>query len=171
VLACIFRSLSQPLVLMLAMPLSLIGAVVAIRICNLEVNIVTMVGLQMLLGLVVKNSIMLMEYTNKLREAGMSTYDALIKAGQVRMRPILMTSAAIMSGNIPTVMGLGAGADLRQGLGIVIVGGMISSTVLTLLVVPAAYSVYESAVELLSKRKHRHGGDESALSEQSIQQA
>ncbi|KAB8143514.1 efflux RND transporter permease subunit [Chloroflexia bacterium SDU3-3] len=170
VLACIFRSLSQPLVLMLAMPLSLIGAVVAIRICNLEVNIVTMVGLQMLLGLVVKNSIMLMEYTNKLREAGMSTYDALIKAGQVRMRPILMTSAAIMSGNIPTVMGLGAGADLRQGLGIVIVGGMISSTVLTLLVVPAAYSVYESAVELFGKKFHRHG-DEAAISEQSIQQA
>ncbi|NTV61992.1 MAG: efflux RND transporter permease subunit [Oscillochloris sp.] len=144
VLAASFRSFTQPIVLMLAMPLSLIGAVAAVRLFNVEVNIVAMVGVLMLLGLVVKNSIMLMEYTNRLREAGVGTYEALMRAGQIRMRPILMTSAAIISGSIPTVLGLGEGADLRRGLGIIIIGGMISSTVLTLLVVPAAYSVYES---------------------------
>ncbi|NTU84511.1 MAG: efflux RND transporter permease subunit [Chloroflexales bacterium] len=144
VLAASFRSFTQPIVLMLAMPLSLVGAVIAVRLFSIEVNIVAMVGVLMLLGLVVKNSIMLMEYTNRLREAGVPVYDALMRAGQVRMRPILMTSAAIISGSIPTVLGLGAGAELRRGLGIIIIGGMISSTLLTLLVVPAAYSVYEA---------------------------
>ncbi|MEI7771344.1 MAG: efflux RND transporter permease subunit [Chloroflexales bacterium] len=159
VLAAAFRSFTKPIVLMLAMPLSLIGAVAAVRIFSVEVNIVAMVGVLMLLGLVVKNSIMLMEYTNKLREAGVNTYDALIKAGQVRMRPILMTSAAIISGSIPTVMGLGAGAELRRGLGIIIIGGLISSTLLTLLVVPTAYSVYESLESAIrGRREHAPAG-------------
>lgn len=155
VLAASFRSFTQPIVLMLAMPLSLVGAVIAVRLFNVEVNIVAMVGVLMLLGLVVKNSIMLMEYTNRLREAGISTYDALMKAGQIRMRPILMTSAAIISGSIPTVLGLGTGAELRRGLGIIIIGGMISSTVLTLLVVPAAYSAYEAAGAGIQRLLHR----------------
>ncbi|NTW00483.1 MAG: efflux RND transporter permease subunit [Oscillochloris sp.] len=155
VLAASFRSFTQPIVLMLAMPLSLIGAIAAVRIFDVEVNIVSMVGVLMLLGLVVKNSIMLMEYTNKLRDAGVATYDALIKAGQVRMRPILMTSAAIISGSIPTVMGLGAGAELRRGLGIIIIGGLISSTFLTLLVVPAAYSIYDSIESTIKRWRQR----------------
>ncbi len=155
VLAASFRSFTQPIVLMMAMPLSLIGAVAAVRMFSIEVNIVAMVGVLMLLGLVVKNSIMLMEYTNKLREAGVGTYDALLKAGQVRMRPILMTSAAIISGNIPTVLGLGAGAELRRGLGIIIIGGLISSTMLTLLVVPVTYSVYDAIGAAISRRRSK----------------
>jgi|HigsolmetaAR202D_1030399.scaffolds.fasta_scaffold00233_24 Cation/multidrug efflux pump len=156
VLVVAFRSFTEPIVLMVAMPLSLIGAVFSARIMQLDLNVVAMVGVLMLLGLVVKNSIMLLEYTKRLLEAGMSTHDALVRACLVRTRPIMMTSAAIIFGNLPTALGLGAGAELRRGLGIVIIGGMISSTILTLFIVPTTYSFYAS---LMSRFGPKHTDD------------
>ena len=145
VLASQFGSFLQPLVLMLAMPLSFIGAFLALRLANLELNIVALIGLLLLLGLVVKNSILLIDFTNVLRADGMEKHAALIHAGATRLRPILMTSITVIAGNIPTALGLGDGAELRRGLGMAVIGGMITSTLLTLVLVPAAYSLLDAA--------------------------
>ncbi|GAB4109718.1 MAG: efflux RND transporter permease subunit [Roseiflexaceae bacterium] len=150
VLASQFGSFSQPLVLMLAMPLSFIGAFLALRVANLQLDILAMIGLLMLLGLVVKNSILLIDFTNRLRATGMEKHAALIRAGATRLRPILMTSITIIAGNIPAALGIGEGAELRRGLGTAVIGGMITSTLLTLVIVPAAYSLLDGALNRMS---------------------
>ncbi|HEX9372087.1 MAG TPA: efflux RND transporter permease subunit, partial [Roseiflexaceae bacterium] len=101
-------------------------------------------GLIMLLGLVVKNSILLIDFTNRLRASGMEKHAALERAGAVRLRPILMTTLAIVVGSIPVAIGIGEGSEFRRGLSIVLIGGLITSMLLTLLVVPTAYSLLES---------------------------
>ncbi|MBC8162759.1 MAG: efflux RND transporter permease subunit [Roseiflexaceae bacterium] len=149
VLASQFGSFLQPLVIMLAMPFSFIGAFVALRLANLPLDIVAMIGLIMLLGLVVKNSILLVDFANQLRDTGVEKHAALVQAGAVRLRPILMTSAAIVAGAVPTAFGIhffseGGGLDLRRGIAVVLIGGMLTSTLLTLLIVPTAYSLLDS---------------------------
>jgi HAE1 family hydrophobic/amphiphilic exporter-1 len=99
-----------------------------------------MIGLVLLVGLAAKNGILLVEYTNQLREKGMSVHDALVEAGAVRLRPILMTAISTIAGVIPVVLGLGEGSESRQPMGVAISGGMLSSTFLTLAVVPVVYS-------------------------------
>lgn len=148
VLASEFGSFFQPIVIMLAMPFSFLGSFLALRMVGFALDIISMIGLVMLMGLVVKNSILLVDFTNRLRRAGLSKHDALEKAGMVRLRPILMTSMALIAGALPVAIGLGEGAEIRQGLSIVVIGGMITSTLLTLLVVPTAYSVLEGIVDL-----------------------
>jgi hydrophobic/amphiphilic exporter-1 (mainly G- bacteria), HAE1 family len=103
----------------------------------------------MLLGLVTKNSILLVDFMNALRRAGMEKNAAIQRAGAVRLRPILMTSIAIVMGCVPSALGFGEGVDLRRGLAVVIIGGMLTSTLLTLLIVPTAYSLLESATQRL----------------------
>ena len=153
VLASQFGSFSQPLVLMLAMPLSFIGAFLAMRLAGLELDIIAMIGLLMLLGLVVKNSILLVDFANKLRADGVEKHAALVQAGATRLRPILMTSITVIAGNVPAAIGLGDGAELRRGLGTAVIGGMITSTLLTLVLVPAAYSLLDSALARLRARR------------------
>lgn len=150
VLASQFASFTQPLVIMLAMPLSFIGAFLALNITGITLNIAAMIGLIMLLGLVTKNSILLIDFTNILRRAGMDKDAAIQRASAVRLRPILMTSTAILMGSVPSALGLGEGVELRRGLAVVIIGGMLTSTLLTLLLVPTAYSLLESATQWLS---------------------
>ncbi len=152
VLASQFGSFSQPIVIMLAMPFSFIGAFVALRLSGLPLDITGMIGLIMLMGLVVKNSILLVDFTNKLRASGLEKHQAIARAGAIRLRPILMTSAAIIAGAVPTALGIhffssGAGSEFRRSLAIVLIGGMLTSTLLTLLVVPTAYSVLESLTD------------------------
>jgi HAE1 family hydrophobic/amphiphilic exporter-1 len=144
VLASQFGSYLQPVIIMLAMPLSFIGAILGLRLLNLEMDISGMIGLLMLLGLVVKNSILLVDFTNTLQRAGMQKHAAIRRASAVRLRPIMMTSIAIMCGNLPAAIGLGEGAELRRVLATVVIGGVLTSTLLTLLLVPVAYSLLQS---------------------------
>ncbi|EFO80284.1 acriflavin resistance protein [Oscillochloris trichoides DG-6] len=151
VLASQFGSFTQPIVIMMAMPFSFIGAFLALRIAGIDLDITGMIGLIMLLGVVVKNSILLVDFTNRLRRVGIERHHALRLAGAIRLRPILMTSAALIAGAIPTAMGLhifggGEGSEFRRGLAWVIIGGITTSTLLTLLVVPTVYSLLDSVV-------------------------
>jgi hydrophobic/amphiphilic exporter-1 (mainly G- bacteria), HAE1 family len=144
VLASQFGSFLQPFVIMLAMPFSFIGAFLALRLTNIELSIFGMIGLIMLLGLVVKNSILMVDFTNRLIRAGMEKNTALGRAGAIRLRPILMTTIALVVGSLPSAIGLGEGAEIRRALSVVVIGGLITSMFLTLLVVPTAYSLLES---------------------------
>jgi len=152
VLASQFGSFTQPLVIMIAMPFSFIGAFLSLRLIGVDLDITGMIGLIMLLGLVVKNSILLVDFANRLRGIGLEKHAALRMAGAIRLRPILMTSLSLIAGALPTALGLhffggGEGSEFRRGLAWVIIGGMITSTLLTLLVVPTAYSLMDSAVQ------------------------
>lgn len=154
VLASQFASFTQPIVIMLAMPFSFLGAFLALRISGFALDIISMIGLIMLMGLVVKNSILMIDFTNRLREAGVPKNQALAKAGSIRLRPILMTSIAIVAGAVPVAIGMGEGSEIRQGLSIVLIGGMITSTLLTLVVVPTAYSLLEGFLDAFDRLKH-----------------
>jgi len=139
VLAAQFESFIHPFTIMLSLPFSLIGAILGLLISGQTMNIMSLIGVIMLMGLVTKNAILLVDYTNQLRKAGKEMTEALLEAGIVRLRPILMTTAAMIFGMMPIALGVGAGAELRQSMGVVLVGGLITSTMLTLVVVPAVY--------------------------------
>lgn len=144
VLASQFNSFLQPAIIMLAQPLAIIGGVAALWLFGQTLNIYSMIGLVLLIGLVAKNSILLVDLTNQRRESGMQVDAALRDACPTRMRPVLMTSATVILALFPAALGLGAGAETNQPLSIAVIGGMISSTLLTLVVVPAVYSLVES---------------------------
>ncbi|MBN8462714.1 MAG: efflux RND transporter permease subunit [Dechloromonas sp.] len=150
VLASQFDSFLQPLIVMLAQPLAIIGGVAALWATGQTLNIYSMIGLVLLIGLVAKNSILLVDLTNQRRAGGMGIDDALNDACPIRMRPVLMTSATVILALFPAALGFGAGAETNQPLSIAVIGGMISSTLLTLVVVPAVYSLVENA---LSRRQ------------------
>lgn len=141
VLASQFNSFLQPLIIMLAQPLAIIGGVMALVVTGHSLNIFSMIGLVLLIGLVAKNSILLVDLTNQLRAEGMNIDDALRKACPIRLRPVLMTSATIILALLPAALGFGAGAETNGPLSVAVIGGMISSTLLTLVVVPAVYSL------------------------------
>ncbi len=141
VLASQFNSFLQPAIVMLAQPLAIIGGVFALWVSGNSLNIYSMIGLVLLIGLVAKNSILLVDLTNQLRDKGASVNEALKEACPVRLRPVLMTSLTIILALLPAALGLGAGAETNGPLAIAVIGGMISSTLLTLVVVPAAYSL------------------------------
>lgn len=159
VLASQFGSFLQPLIIMLAMPLSAIGAFLALKITGTTLTILAMIGFIMLLGLVTKNSILLVDFTNMARERGANVHDAIVQGGRLRLRPILMTSLSVILGSLPAAIAFGEGGGLRRGLAIVVVGGMISATLLTLVIIPVAYSLLAGAVERVkawrSRRRER----------------
>lgn len=139
VLAAEFESFVHPLTIMLSLPFSLIGAILGLLVAAKTINIMALIGVIMLMGLVTKNAILLVDYTNQLRAGGMEIMEALIEAGSVRLRPILMTTAAMIFGMLPIALGIGAGAEMRSSMGVVLVGGLITSTILTLIIVPLVY--------------------------------
>ncbi len=143
VLASQFNSFLQPAIVMLAQPLAVIGGIAALWVTGQTLNIYSMIGLTLLIGLVAKNSILLVDLTNQRREQGMAVDAALRNACPIRMRPVMMTSATVILALFPAALGLGAGAATNQPLSIAVIGGMISSTLLTLVVVPAVYSLIE----------------------------
>ena len=147
VLASQFNSFIQPLIIMVAQPLAIIGGVGALWLTGHSLNIYSMIGLVLLVGLVAKNSILLVDLTNQMREEGMSIDDAIRTACPVRMRPVLMTSVTIILALAPAATGLGAGSDTNGPLAVAVIGGLISSTLLTLVVVPSVYSLVEHWVE------------------------
>jgi HAE1 family hydrophobic/amphiphilic exporter-1 len=146
VLASQFDSFVQPFIVMLAQPLAIIGGVAALWLFGQTLNIYSMIGLVLLIGLVAKNSILLVDLTNQRRVEGMGVDAALTDACPTRMRPVLMTSMTVILALFPAALGIGAGAETNQPLAIAVIGGMISSTLLTLLVVPSVYSLVENGL-------------------------
>ncbi len=140
VLASQFGSFLQPLAIMASLPLSLIGVVLALLLWRSTLNIFSMIGLVMLMGLVTKNAILLVDFANQGRKAGLSVADALLQAGLVRMRPIIMTTSAMLFGMLPLALALNEGGEIQAPMGRAIIGGLITSTLLTLVVVPVLYS-------------------------------
>ncbi|MEM9089396.1 MAG: efflux RND transporter permease subunit [Cyanobacteria bacterium P01_F01_bin.53] len=146
-----FKRLLEPAVVGLALPLSIIGSVLALLITQSDFGLVSLLGLLFLLGLLDKNALLLMDYANQLRRAGMNRTEALLKTGLVRLRPILMTTTSTVLGMLPIALGLGAGAELRQPMAVAIMGGLITSTLLSLVVVPVLYSLLEDGWQRLMK--------------------
>jgi multidrug efflux pump len=140
VLAAQFESFRDPFVIMLTVPLALAGALLSLWYFNQTLNIFSQIGIIMLIGLVTKNGILIVEFANQLKEKGMLVKDAIQEAAEARLRPILMTSLATALGALPIALALGAGAKSRMGMGIVIVGGILFSLMLTLFVIPAIYT-------------------------------
>ncbi len=140
VLASLYESFVTPLTIMLALPLGLCGAFVALWLAHESLNIFSMIGVIMLLGVATKNSILLVDYANQLIREGKTRSEALMISGKTRLRPILMTTMALIAGTIPVAIGLNEASKQRTSMGVAIIGGLISSTLLTLVVVPAAYS-------------------------------
>jgi HAE1 family hydrophobic/amphiphilic exporter-1/multidrug efflux pump len=144
VLAAQFESFKDPFIIMITVPLAIAGALLCLSIFGQTLNIFSEIGIIMLIGLVTKNGILIVEFANKKREAGMDKLAAVIEAASQRFRPILMTSLATALGALPIAISLGAAATSRKPLGIVVVGGLLFSLVLTLFVIPAVYSYISS---------------------------
>ncbi|MGE3260636.1 MAG: efflux RND transporter permease subunit [Bacteriovoracia bacterium] len=140
VLASLYESFVTPFTIMLALPLAICGSTVALALTGESLNIFSMIGMIMLLGVATKNSILLVDYAHHLVKDGSSRYDAMMAAGKTRLRPILMTTMALIAGTLPVAIGLNEAAKQRTSMGVAIIGGLVSSTLLTLIVVPAAYS-------------------------------
>ena len=157
VLAAQFESFVHPFTVLLSMPLSFIGAFGALFITGKTLNIFSLIGLILLMGLVKKNAILLVDYTNVLRGRGLSRREAILRAGPVRMRPILMTTCAMIFGMLPIAFAVGEGAETRAPMGIAVIGGLLTSLVLTLVVVPAAYDIFDDWQESVKKRWTRLG--------------
>ncbi len=143
VLAAQFNSWIHPFTIMLGLPLALVGAFGGLWMTGQTLNIFSFIGLIMLTGLVTKNGILLIDYTNRLRDEGQERHAAVVRAGRVRLRPILMTAVTTIFGVLPIALGLGAGGEARAPLGIVVIGGMLVSTLLTLVVVPVIYTLLD----------------------------
>jgi multidrug efflux pump len=152
VLASQFESLVHPFTVLLAVPLAVTGALATLLIAGSTLNLYSQIAMVLLIGLVTKNSILLVEYANQLKARGLSTVDAMLESGRVRLRPILMTSVATIMGALPIAFGLGAGSASRRPLGYAIVGGLLFSTVLTLFLVPAVYVMFDSARDRVRSR-------------------
>ena len=140
VLASQFASFVQPLVIMASLPLSIVGVMLALLATRTTLNLYSMIGIVFLMGLVTKNAILLVDFANRARRGGRGVADALLEAGQIRLRPILMTTTAMVFGMLPLALGLGEGAEQQAPMGRAIIGGVLTSTALTLIVVPVAYA-------------------------------
>jgi len=140
VLASQFASFTQPIAIMASLPFTLIGVLLALLLTGTTLNILSMIGFVMLMGLVTKNAILLVDFANRARRGGAALHDALLSAGQVRLRPILMTTAAMIFGMLPLALGLGESGETQAPMGRAIIGGVLTSTLLTLIVVPVIYT-------------------------------
>jgi hydrophobe/amphiphile efflux-1 (HAE1) family protein len=165
VLASQFGSFLQPVAIMMSLPLSLIGVLVALLITGSTLNIFSVIGFIMLMGLVTKNAILLVDFTNHAQKEGQGQLEAIMNAGQVRLRPILMTTLAMVFGMLPMAIGMGEGGETQAPMGRAVIGGVLTSTLLTLVVVPVAYTYLDSWGKRAArwfKRKHE---EEPALRE------
>jgi multidrug efflux pump subunit AcrB len=146
VLASQFNSFFHPITVLLAMPFSFTGAFLAMYLTGITLNLYSVIGLILLLGLVKKNSILLVDYTNQMRAKGMNVREAIEHACPVRLRPILMTTCAMIAGAVPGAVSQGIGHELRQPMNIAVIGGLVVSTMLTLIVVPCFYSILDQVL-------------------------
>ncbi len=165
VLATQFNAFSHPFTVLLALPFSISGALTALWLAGQSLNIYSVLGVILLMGIAKKNSILLVDFTNQARERGLPALQALHEACPVRLRPILMTSLATIAGALPPAMAIGPGAELQRPMAIALVGGMIVSTLMTLFVVPAAYSLLDDALAWNRARRQRGAGLLAGLGE------
>ncbi|WP_421998000.1 efflux RND transporter permease subunit [Reyranella sp.] len=161
ILASQFGSFLQPIAIMMSLPMSLIGVFLGLLIAGTTLNIFSAIGFIMLMGLVTKNAILLVDFFNQARARGDAVHDALLEAGTIRLRPILMTTLAMVFGMLPLALGLGEGASQRAPMAHAVIGGLISSTLLTLVVVPVVL-VYIDRASAWAKRRFSHSADEAA---------
>ena len=165
ILAAQFNSFWQPIAIMISLPLSFVGAFGGLYLAGMTLNIFSMIGLIMLMGLVTKNAILLVDFANHAREQGEPVFDALVSAGKIRLRPILMTTAAMIFGMLPVAMAISEGGEVRAPMAVAVIGGLITSTLLTLVVVPVVYLLFD---KVMSNRLFRWigraitGGDDQA---------
>jgi HAE1 family hydrophobic/amphiphilic exporter-1 len=143
VMASQFESLLHPFVILFSVPFAIIGVLVTMWLFGVTLSVVSLIGSILLAGIVVNSAIVLVDYTNQLRRDGLSKLEALTTAGRVRLRPILMTTATTVLGLLPMAIGIGEGAELRTPMALTVIGGLTTSTLLTLLVVPAVYAVLD----------------------------
>jgi HAE1 family hydrophobic/amphiphilic exporter-1 len=152
ILAAQFESFIDPLAIMFSLPLSIVGMAGMLLLTRGTINMMSLIGLIMLMGLVTKNAILLVDFTKTLRSRGVNRREALITAGRARLRPILMTTLAMIFGMLPLALALGQGAEMRAPMARAVIGGLITSTVLTLLVVPVVYTVLDDAGGWIHRR-------------------
>ena len=158
IMVALYDSYIYPLVVMLSLPLSFIGAFLALALAGKSLSLFSMMGIIMLMGLVAKNAILVVDYANKQQEAGHSAIDSIAEATSVRFRPILMTNLALIVGLLPIALGAGAGAEWKNGLGWVLIGGLTCSMMLSLIVVPVIYVIldrFSKWVKKLSTKKNQ----------------
>jgi len=149
ILAAQFNSFVHPLTIMLSAPLSFIGAFATVLIAGVPLDLMGQIAFLMLMGVVMKNGILLVDYTNTLRARGRSLYGAVLEAGPTRMRPVLMTTVSTVCSMLPVALGSGDGSEWRGPMGIITIGGLLTSTLLTLLVVPVVYTLLDDAARVL----------------------
>jgi len=156
-LASQYESFFDPFSIMLSLPFSLIGAILALWVWGSSINIMTLVGIVMLMGLVTKNAILLIDFVKQRREAGMDRTEAILHAGPIRLRPILMTTFATVFGMLPLALGIGPGAEMRAPMARAVIGGVVSSTLLTLVIVPVVYTIIDDFVSFFRRNKKEVG--------------
>ncbi|HUE75507.1 MAG TPA: efflux RND transporter permease subunit, partial [Chloroflexota bacterium] len=142
-MVALYESFLYPFIIMLSLPLAIVGAIGGLAVAGMTLNMMSMIGMIMLMGLVGKNAILLVDYTNTLRREGRERNAALLEAGPIRLRPILMTTAAMVAAMLPVALGVGEGSESRAPMATVVVGGLLTSTLLTLLLIPAVYTIMD----------------------------
>ena len=152
VMAIQFESLIYPFIIMFAVPLAFTGSFIALSITNTPLSVVALIGMIILAGIVVNNGIVLVDYINQLKEKGKSLNEAIIEAGKVRMRPILMTSLTTILALMTLALGIGEGAKIMQPMAITTIGGLFFATVLTLLVIPCIYMIFDNIKDKVRRR-------------------
>jgi HAE1 family hydrophobic/amphiphilic exporter-1 len=168
VLAAQFESFGQPLIVMIALPFSMVGALGGLWLGGMSLNLFSMIGIVLLIGLVTKNSILLIDYANQLRAEGMEPIEAIRTAAPIRMRPVVMTALAMIFGVLPSAFGIGAGAETRAPMAVATAAGMFTSTLLTLLVVPVFYLALDDVKAFF--RAPREGWSRSRIARWSASQ-
>jgi HAE1 family hydrophobic/amphiphilic exporter-1 len=164
-MATLFNSLLHPLTIQLSMPMALVGAIAALVLANQTLSIISMIGFIMLVGLVQKNAILLVDYTNTLRARGMPRDQAIQEAGPTRLRPILMTTLAMVFGMLPVALAIGRASEQRAPLATAVIGGLILSTLLTLVMIPVIYSLFDDVLVWAQRKLHRRGKGPSLVEE------
>jgi HAE1 family hydrophobic/amphiphilic exporter-1 len=164
ILASQFGSFLQPVAIMMSLPLSLIGVLLALLIAGTTLNIFSIIGFVMLMGLVTKNAILLVDFVNRARAAGADRAHAIVEAGRIRLRPILMTTFAMVFGMIPLALGIGEGSEQRAPMAHAVIGGIITSTLLTLIVVPVIYTYLDDLAQWAA-RVRNHGRKQPAANQ------
>lgn len=152
IIAAQFESLIQPLSIMFSVPLALSGGFIGLFITGLPLNVIGIIGLIILVGIVVNNAIVLVDYINNRRRRGEDRKAAIMKAGPIRIRPIMMTALTTILGLVPMSLGIGEGAEFTQSMGVVVIGGLSLSTVLTLVIVPVMYTIFDDISEFFKKK-------------------
>lgn len=166
-LASLYDNILYPFIIQLAQPQAMVGALLALMISDKALSLVGFIGLIALVGLVGKNAILLVDYTNTLRSRGKDRHNALLEAGPTRLRPIMMTTLALIMGMLPVALAIGRGSEFRETIGITIIGGIILSTLMTLLVIPCSYTIFDDISNWIGKRMGRNVPDPNAPAQES----